>query len=73
MMNKKELSERDICTKFITPAIKAAGWNIQTPVIIGRKWVPVIVGQGHVGTAKPPYLMESPVLRKKRPVSGTLF
>lgn len=24
---KKELSERDICTKFITPAIKNAGWN----------------------------------------------
>lgn len=27
-MNKKDLSERDICTKFITPAIKQAGWNI---------------------------------------------
>ena len=27
-MNKKDLSERDICTKFITPAIKdVAGWN----------------------------------------------
>lgn len=26
-MNKKTLSERDICSKFITPAIKAAGWD----------------------------------------------
>lgn len=26
-MYKKDLSERDICTKFITPAILKAGWN----------------------------------------------
>ncbi len=26
-MDKKLLSERDICTKFITPAIKHAGWD----------------------------------------------
>ena len=26
-MNKNDLSERDICTKFITPAIQAAGWQ----------------------------------------------
>lgn len=26
-MNKKDLSERDICTKFITPAIQSAGWQ----------------------------------------------
>ncbi len=26
-MNKKNLSERDICTKFITPALEAAGWD----------------------------------------------
>lgn len=29
-MNKKALSERDICTKFITPAIQAAGWDMDT-------------------------------------------
>ena len=28
-MNKKDLSERDICTKFITPAVVNAGWDIQ--------------------------------------------
>src|SRR5271167_3105078 len=26
-MDKKLLSERDICTKFITPAVKKAGWD----------------------------------------------
>lgn len=26
-MNKKDLTERDICTKFITPAVKQAGWD----------------------------------------------
>ena len=30
--NKKELSERDICTKFITPALQSAGWDIQVQV-----------------------------------------
>jgi type I restriction enzyme R subunit len=31
-MNKKQLSERDICSKFITPALQRAGWNIQTQI-----------------------------------------
>ena len=31
-MNKKALTERDICTKFITPNLVAAGWNIDTQV-----------------------------------------
>lgn len=31
-MNKKTLSERDICTKFITPALVNVGWNIDTQV-----------------------------------------
>ena len=26
-MNKKQLSERDICTKFVIPAVKQAGWD----------------------------------------------
>ena len=26
-MDKKSLSERDICTKFITPALRNAGWD----------------------------------------------
>ncbi len=30
MIDKKSLSERDICTKFITPALEKAGWNKQT-------------------------------------------
>lgn len=31
-MNKKQLSERDICTKFITPALEQAGWDVATQV-----------------------------------------
>jgi type I restriction enzyme R subunit len=31
--NKKLLSERDICTKFITPAIIRAGWDVHTQVL----------------------------------------
>lgn len=32
LMNKADLSERDICTKFITPAVKAAGWDVMAQV-----------------------------------------
>lgn len=31
-MNKQTLSERDICTKFITPALEKAGWDVLTQV-----------------------------------------
>jgi type I restriction enzyme R subunit len=31
-MDKRQLSERDICTKFITPALERAGWDIATQV-----------------------------------------
>ena len=31
-MDKKQLSERDICTKYITPAIVKAGWDIYTQI-----------------------------------------
>ncbi len=31
-MNKKQLSERDICTKFITPALEQAGWDVATQI-----------------------------------------
>lgn len=32
MTSKKALSERDICTQFIVPALKKAGWNIERQV-----------------------------------------
>lgn len=32
-MDKKSLSERDICTKFICPAIEQAGWDVQKQVL----------------------------------------
>ncbi len=31
-MDKKKLSERDICTKFITPSLVQAGWDIATQI-----------------------------------------
>lgn len=31
-MDKKSLSERDICTKYLVPAIQLAGWDIETQV-----------------------------------------
>jgi type I restriction enzyme R subunit len=49
-MNKKSLSERDICTKYITPALEKAGWNPATqfleefPLTKGRV---VVRGQLH--------------------------
>jgi len=32
MTRKTNLSERDICTKYITPALKDAGWDIQRQI-----------------------------------------
>ena len=32
MLDKKTLSERDICTKYITPALKQSGWDIKIQI-----------------------------------------
>lgn len=31
-MSRSSLSERDVCSKFITPALTAAGWNLQSQI-----------------------------------------
>jgi len=31
-LSKKSMTERDICTKFVIPALEAAGWDIMTQV-----------------------------------------
>jgi len=31
-LNKKDLSERDICTKYITPALILSGWDLQKQI-----------------------------------------
>lgn len=31
-MDKKQLTERDICSKFITPSLSKAGWDVHTQV-----------------------------------------
>ncbi len=41
-MDKKALSERDICTKFISPAIERAGWDMQGQL---REEVPITEGR----------------------------
>jgi len=41
-MDKKKLTERDICTKFILPAVKKAGWDIHIQV---REEVPLTAGR----------------------------
>ena len=32
MTSKKDLSERDICTKYIQPALEKAGWDLQSQI-----------------------------------------
>jgi type I restriction enzyme R subunit len=32
-MNKKTLSERDICTRYITPALEKSGWDKQLQIL----------------------------------------
>ena len=32
MVDKKSLSERDVCSKYITPAIMSAGWDLETQI-----------------------------------------
>ncbi|MFI6995767.1 EcoAI/FtnUII family type I restriction enzme subunit R [Nonomuraea wenchangensis] len=44
-MNKRDLSEADICAKYITPAILASGWNEQTQI---QREVHFTKGQVHV-------------------------
>ena len=41
-MSNRQLSERDICTKFITPALEKAGWDISTQV---REEFPITRGR----------------------------
>ena len=42
VFDKKELSETDIRTKYITPAIVSSGWNIITQV---REEYPITKGR----------------------------
>ena len=41
-MSEPPLSERDVCTKLITPAVERAGWDIQSQV---REEVPLTAGR----------------------------
>jgi type I restriction enzyme, R subunit len=59
-MDKQNLTERDICTKFITPALRKAGWDEMLQIreevsftkgrIIGRQLLPGRGDGDRVGT-----------------------
>ena len=44
-MNKRDLSEADICAKFITPNVEQAGWDDASQI---RREVHFTKGQIHV-------------------------
>lgn len=50
-MDKKQLSERDICTKCITPALRRAGWDEQTQL---REGVSFTKGRNYRGAPSRP-------------------
>ena len=55
-MDKKALSERDICTKFITPAVKKAGWDEMTQIreeVSFTKGRIIVRGKPKASRAKP--------------------
>jgi len=44
-IDKESLSERDVCTKYITPALVQSGWDIHTQI---REEVRITMGRVHV-------------------------
>lgn len=74
-MSKKDLSERDICTKFITPVVLSSGWDLHTQVqeevtfTAGRI---IVRGKLHIrGKAKrADYLLYHKDLQGWRPEAG---
>ncbi len=61
-MDKQSLNERDICTKFIAPALRRAGWDEISQIreevrfsssCSGRRWSNDQASRGITGTAQP--------------------
>ena len=40
LMNKKDLSERDVCSKFVGPAVKRASWDGMMQIRVKRSISP---------------------------------
>jgi hypothetical protein len=59
-VSKKGLSERDICTKFITPAIARAGWDVHAQV---REEVGFTKGR-IIGSGEPPFAEQRRIVAK---------
>ena len=54
-MEKRTLSERDICTKFITPHLRKAGWDEMTQIreeVSFTKGRIIVRGGGYARTGK---------------------
>ncbi|MEB9441258.1 DEAD/DEAH box helicase family protein [Bacillus cereus] len=53
-MNKKQLTETEICTKFITPALISAGWDIMSQISQEQSFNSgqIIVDEGKVARVK---------------------
>jgi hypothetical protein len=52
-VDKKALSERDICTKFITPAIVKGGWDLQVQVRLRDTNKPMGIAEYQLAEALP--------------------
>jgi hypothetical protein len=53
-LDKKKLSETDICEKFISPALAAAGWDIHEQILREYPLRPGrMVVRGHLGQKSP--------------------
>ena len=60
-MSKKDLNERDICSKFITPAILKAGWDLQ--IMFGnREALPDVPPMAHRADRAAKNMIENMVL-----------
>jgi len=64
MIDKKSLSERDICTKFITPAIEKAAWDKHTQMLEEVSfWILLVMD---IGTGKTFLLFKTYLVLKIR-------
>ena len=64
-LNKKLLSERDICTKYITPAIEKAGWD-QYKQLPKSRWLSPGLSPEQPNISLPELLMHA-----KGPLAGS--
>ena len=64
-LDKRALSERDICTKYITPALRSAGWDEMTQIReeVGFSKGRIIVRGKLVSRGKPKSVFQNRLVR----------